>query len=322
MKNKYCFTAVLLLVISLCAAIFTSSYVKHHEKDSGEDLTVVTSFYPMYIATVNIVGDCKGIQVKSLSEPQTGCLHDFQMTPEDMKLLSTADAFIVNGGGMENFLTEVAEQYPTLAVIETVSDNTDILEEGHRHEDKEQQEHSHGNSHLWMSVKHYREQVATITEALCKIMEQQEGIPSNDEIIAGMKANARKYDAKLAELENEQQELIEASQGRNVISFHEAYEFVAEDYGMQIVYTLNLDEERQVSAGEVADVLEAMKQHHTDIVLAEELYGRKLADTLQKETEVTVVYLDTLVRGDYQPDSYIRGMRQNINRLKDAFGVN
>lgn len=326
MKNKYCFTAVLLLVISLCAGIFTGSYVKHHEKDSGEYLTVVTSFYPMYIATVNIVGDCKGIQVKSLSEPQTGCLHDFQMTPKDMKLLSTADAFIVNGGGMENFLTEVAEQYPNLAIVESLSEIRDVDKEAHSHafeeEQKEEHEHSHENSHLWMSVKHYREQVAVITEALCEIMEQQEGFLSNDEIIARIKANARKYDAKLAELEREQQEVIEASQGRNVISFHEAYEFIAEDYGMQIVYTLNLDEERQVSAGEVADVLKAMKQHHTELVLAEEIYGKKLADTLQKETDVTVVYLDTLVRGDDQPDSYIKGMQQNINRLKDAFGVN
>lgn len=45
----------------------------------------------MYIATLNIVDGVEGVRLENLSEPQTGCLHDFQLTPEDMKLLSTAD---------------------------------------------------------------------------------------------------------------------------------------------------------------------------------------------------------------------------------------
>lgn len=58
----------------------------------------------MYIAAENIVGDAEGVTLTNLSEPQTGCMHDYQLTPEDMKLLSRADVFIVNGGGIENFV--------------------------------------------------------------------------------------------------------------------------------------------------------------------------------------------------------------------------
>ena len=81
-------------------------------EEDTEKVIVVTSFYPMYIATENVAGDCTAIEVKNLSEPQTGCLHDFQLTPEDMKLLSTADMFVINGGGMESFLDDVTKQYP------------------------------------------------------------------------------------------------------------------------------------------------------------------------------------------------------------------
>ena len=90
----------------------------------GETVTVtvtgtqtdVTSFYPMYIAAENVIGDADGVRLENLSEPQTGCLHDFQLTPEDMKLLSTADVFIINGGGIESFMKEVAEAYPNLKI--------------------------------------------------------------------------------------------------------------------------------------------------------------------------------------------------------------
>ncbi len=97
----------------------TGWYVSQtQEQTDGQELTVVTSFYPMYIAAENVIGDADGVRLENLSEPQTGCLHDFQLTPEDMKLLSTADVFIINGGGIESFMKEVAEAYPNLKIIE------------------------------------------------------------------------------------------------------------------------------------------------------------------------------------------------------------
>ena len=61
-----------------------------------------------------------------------------------------------------------------------------------------------------------------------------------------------------------------------MILFHEAYAYVAEDYGLQVNYLLDLDEERQVSAGEVSDVLSAVRKGHVKYILAEELYGKSL----------------------------------------------
>ena len=48
--------------------------------------------------------------------------------------------------------------------------------------------------------------------------------------------------------------------GQEVIIFHEAYAYVAKDYGLEVAMVMDLDEERQVSAGEVAEVLEEIKE--------------------------------------------------------------
>lgn len=286
-----------------------------------------------------------------MSRRQAVC-HDFQLTPEDMKLLSTADMFVINGGGMESFLDDVTKQYPKLNIVETIADeadeaDTDGRETIHGHEDtpdhaeetehthsheedadehgNEEGSHEHGgekgshdhghthdNAHEWMSVSHYRSQVEKIKDALC------EAFPEYQEVF---QENAKAYDDKLAALQAQQEEIARAASGTKIIIFHEAYEYVAEDYGLDICYTMDLDEERQISAGEVADVLKEINENDVKIILAEELYGSKLAETIQKEADVNVYYLDTLVRGDYDKESYIKGMQENINILKAAFGV-
>ena len=140
----------------------TGWYVSQtQEQTDGQELTVVTSFYPMYIAAENVIGDADGVRLENLSEPQTGCLHDFQLTPEDMKLLSTADVFIINGGGIESFMKEVAEAYPNLKIIEAC-ENISLLsgeeDDTHHHEGETEEEHAHGdvNAHAWMRHRYRR----------------------------------------------------------------------------------------------------------------------------------------------------------------------
>lgn len=302
MKNKYVFVAVMLCAILVVGMGLTNIYVScNEEKKEAQELTVVTSFYPMYIAALNVIGDTPGIRLENLSEPQTGCLHDFQMTPEDMKLLSTADVFVINGGGIESFMEEVASSYPKLQVVEAC-ENLELLEDG-----------DECNAHAWMSVAMYRDMIQEIARKLGEVDEAHREL---------YEANAENYDAKLALLQSRQEELVENASGTDVILFHEAYDYVAEDYGMNVCYVMDLDEERQISAGEVAEVVTAVKEDGVSLILAQELYGKSMAEAVQKETEVNVIYLDPLNRGEYEADSYLTGMEHNIELLEQYFTDN
>ena len=61
-------------------------------------------------------------------------------------------------------------------------------------------------------------------------------------------ANAKAYDAKLAVLEEKINSIKSLTNGQNIIIFHEAYAYVADDFSMNACYLLDLDEERSVSA--------------------------------------------------------------------------
>lgn len=301
-KNKYVFVLVMLVVITVVSGLLTNIYVRESgSKQEEQTLTVVTSFYPMYIAALNVIGDTDGVHLQNLSEPQTGCLHDFQLTPEDMKLLSKADVFIINGGGIESFMKDVAKSYPDLTIIEA-SEGIDLLED----EGEE-------NAHAWMSVATYEEQVNHIAEGLAAADEKH---------ASDYQKHADAYVVKLGALKERQQKVAEKIKGQSVILFHEAYDYVADDYGLDVAYVLDLDEERQVSAGEVADVLAAVRDDHVKYILAEELYGKSMGDTVEKETDAKVIYLDALNRGDYDADSYIKGMSANIDLIEQYLTQN
>ena len=344
MKNKCKFVGIMFLCILTVCTLAVMAYERAYEHTEGKTgvvggvsgasdstkntdeaddmLTVVTSFYPMYIATLNIVDGVDGVRLENLSEPQTGCLHDFQLTPEDMKLLSTADVFVINGGGIESFMSDVAKAYPKLDVVEACEDvallSDDEADSDHDHdhdadaEADSDHDHDHGdeNAHAWMSVPRYRTMVKTIASHLAQ----------KDEAHAEeYYANAEKYDAKLAKLEKEQDSLKDLTGGQNIIIFHEAYEYVADDFSMNACYLLDLDEERSVSAGEVKQVIGAIKDDGVSVILAEELYGKSMGDTVSRETDVHMVYIDPLNRGEYDKDSYLDGMEHNIELIKDAF---
>lgn len=303
----------MLLSILVVSFGFTNIYVSHNQQTKDEDFVVVTSFYPMYIAAMNVVGDTDGVTLKNLSEPQTGCLHDFQLTPADMKLLSTADVFIINGGGIESFMEDIAKQYPDLVVIEACEEIELLCEqEAHDHEvENSHDDHNHDvNAHAWMSVKNYRKQVENITNGLAA---------AAPDFAESFLANAGNYDRKLEELQVEQKELLTLTQGEEVIMFHCAYDYVAEDLSLEVAFCMDLDEERQVSAGEVAEVLEVIEHHGVKYIFAEALYGTDMCEMVQKEADVTVVYLDPLNRGEYDKDSYLVGMRNNLKLMQEAF---
>ena len=310
-KNKYLFVLWMLLAITLAGGIFTGIYVKSGNQD-GDDgkIQVVTSFYPVYIAAKNIVEGSKGVALENLSEPQTGCMHDYQLTPQDMIMLSKADLFLVNGGGIESFLSDVGKSYPELS-IRAAAEGLSLLEEsgqgsgGHSHGEERPSGDAvvtegdfYGiNAHGWMDTGIYIGMVKNIADFI------SEADKGNQELY---QENAKAYCEKIERLSAQIEELEKELKGdiinvrftgKNIVIFHE---------------------ERQVSAGEVADLLEELTENHVSVVLAEELYGKDMGETVEQETGCNVYYLDTLVRGDYGADSYLKAMQKNIDIMREA----
>ena len=301
-KSKYLFVLLLLISISVVLLCGTFFYVKLNNKESDDsEFLVMTSCNPVYLATINVVGDAEGVTVQNLSQPTTGCLHDYTLTTEDMKNLSKADVLIVNGGGMEGYLEDVVEAYPNLPIIDTfeaveedypviIEEEAEEEEEDHSHGTSEEHHHDEGaNSHIWMSEEIYAGQVQAIADGLAALDS------SNASVYA---SNADTF-ISVMDSQIDNQGLDETLSGANVAVLHEAFAYTAQSLGANIVATMDLDEERQVSAGEVSDFIDAINENNVQVVFAEYDYGHAMGELITEQTDAKVVYLETLVHGDY-----------------------
>ena len=128
--------------------------------------------------------------------------------------------------------------------------------------------------------------------------------------------NVRKYTAALDKIDK--QGLDETLNGANVAILHEAFAYTAQSLGANVVATMDLDEERQVSAGEVSEFIDAINENDVKIVFAEYDYGNAMGKLITEQTDAKVVYLETLVHGDYSGLDYISTLNENYARIKSA----
>ena len=254
--------------------------------------------------------------MSNLTENQTGCLHDYQLTPGDMKLLSEAEALVVNGAGMELFTEKILKEFTELPVITAASGVELLCETGHTHEQDEHEdaedEHVHGhaeNGHVWMDVERYREQAVNVCTELVTLFPEEK---------ASILSAWRKYDTELLELSAETEELREKTEGIHVVVFHDAFVYLAERLGMEVIEVLALDEETVPSAGEIAQLIEEIHHHDETFLMIEERYASH-TEKIVKETGAKVLYVDPLVTGTEDADSYVAGMRKNLETVRKAW---
>lgn len=288
MKKNFLAAAVLLpLALSSC------SEAEH----SG--IRVTASFYPVYIIAENVVGEVPGIDLRSMAQPQTGCLHDYQLTTTDMRSLEDTDLFIVNGGGMESFLDNALELFPELDVIDTSAGVTSLDGHDHGHTD-----HDHGeNSHYWMYPENAVVQAENICGALSEICpEYADEFRQNTDAFKESVSGIETFDGK----------------GISVCVFNEAFEYLHLSYGFDVAAVVEMDENETPSAKELAEIITEINEGGIDLLIAADDASKTVADTIARETGAGVVVLDPVLTGDPVPERYTEAMNENARILKGS----
>lgn len=288
MKKNFLAAAVLLpLALSSCSETEPSC------------IRVTASFYPVYIIAENVVGEVPGIDLRSMAQPQTGCLHDYQLTTADMRSLEDTDLFIVNGGGMESFLDNALELFPELDVIDTSAGVTSLDGHDHGHTG-----HDHGeNSHYWMYPENAVVQAENICGALSEICpEYADEFRQNTDAFKESVSGIETFDGK----------------GISVCVFNEAFEYLHLSYGFDVAAVVEMDENETPSAKELAEIITEINEGGIDLLIAADDASKTVADTIARETGAGVVVLDPVLTGDPVPERYTEAMNENARILKGS----
>lgn len=321
-RNKYVLTFLLLCIMSIASfVIIKTGNANNLQK---KNYVIVTSFYPIYIAALNITDGIDDVEVYNLTNNSTGCVHDYQLSSKDLKLLDKADIVIVNGAGMENFLEDIINYYEELYVVtatEGVELLSEVTEEDKSEEIHDNSAHKHSenefNAHSWMDVSLYIQEVENITEAL---------VEQDPHHKVQYEANFEKYKKKLNKLSEQAMDINHSILTRGqkpneygVVLFHEAFEYLEKLCNFHIEEVVDMDENTALSAAQISNIIDKANSGNVQFIIADENTGRAAAEAVKGECSVKVLYLDPLTTGEDDKDSYINGMGRNLEILKEAF---
>lgn len=297
----------------LCAAVCLTGFsgCGTPAKESSR-LKLLASFYPIAIMALNITDGVEGVAVESMAQQQTGCLHDFQMTTGDMKKAETADAFLINGAGMEGFLDKISDQLPELPVIDS-STGIPLIASGedHHHDGGEGHDHDQEdyNPHLWVSITNCMEQVRNLSEGIIALDPEHE---------AEYRENTETYLEKLSALRDKMHSALDHVKNKDIITFHEAFPYFAEEFGLHIAAVINREPDSQPSAKELADTIRLVRETGVKALFVEPLYPETSADIIAAETGAQVYVLDPAVSGEWDKNAYLTAMESNLQVLEQA----
>ncbi|MFA6142019.1 MAG: metal ABC transporter substrate-binding protein [Candidatus Omnitrophota bacterium] len=293
-----------LLIFSIAVMLIVSCFIAERDESMAADanankINVVASFYPIYIMAINICKDVPGVTVKNLTPPMSGCLHDYSITTNDMKKLVGADVFIANGAGMESFLNKIVAQYPSIKIA-TLADGIPLIKgEGNEGD----------NPHIWVSISDAMLQVKNLGKAMETFDPEHKDLYSK---------NTDAYVAKLEVLRSRMQSELAPFKGKKIVTFHEAFPYFAQEFGLEIAAVVEREPGSEPSAKELAETVDLIKNSGIRSLFSEPQYPVTAADTIARETGATVYVLDPMVTGSDDPDAYLNIMEKNLTVLKKA----
>ncbi len=233
MKRKI--TVLIALLLCAAAAVFCFSGCGKDTAQNGR-LRVVTTIFPEYDWTREILGDAeKDIDLQLLIGNGVD-LHSYQPSMDDIMLVTNCDVFVYVGGESDKWVTDALAQASNkdmkvvklMDVIGSAAKTEETVEGMQKHDD-EDHDHEHEEAeydeHIWLSLKNASLSCDAITDALSKAMPDKAAL---------FKANNESYKKKLSDLDAEYMEAVQkGSTDTIVVGDRFPFRYMTEDYGIK-----------------------------------------------------------------------------------------
>lgn len=309
-KRKMGAVALLMAGIVLVSGIITA-FTGVSPSTADADLRVVASFYPVYIAARNVIDGADGVSLDSLAGPRTGCLHDYQLSPQNQIALEQTDVLLLNGAGAEAFLEDTLTALPRLHTVDLSAGVELLSADGHDHDHADESDHDCVyNEHIWTSPARYAAQVQNLCDGLCAID------AANAETY---RANTARYLEQIGAVQAELDALAATLLGADCLIFHQSLVYLAADLGLPVVAAIPIGEDTAVSAATLAQAEQAIDPQRPLWLLYDDQFATDDYDYLaQKAAKSRRLVLDTAVQGEVDKDAWLTAMRTNLERLRTA----
>ena len=333
--------AILIVVCCILAAILAAAFLvprgsKKPEGAGAEPVRkLICTTYPVFLL-VRDVAEGGPIRPELLLPPDTGCPHDYSLTPGDLMKLSGGKTFLIrNGLGLDDSLWETAlSANPELKSVALTEDIAGVIHEEEDDGDEDHEEHAahgheaaasctdpecghhhhhhgHENGHLFASPDTAAEMVRNAVRALSGFD------PENASLY---EKNGKKIQAELLALAEEFRSAGLA--GRKIAVQHDIYAYLARLCGMEMEVSLRAEESQSLSPALIARLCKQIREKKVTVLYAEPQYSKETAELIAREAGIAYSVLDPCASGPADPEHgyYQKVMRKNLETLRGGNG--
>lgn len=253
------------------------------ESKEAKKPLVLTTFTVIQDIAANIAGDFCDVQSITKAGAE---IHDYEPTPEDLKLAQKANLILNNGLGLERWF----ERF----VADSTAERVDLSQGVTPMNISEGEYAGEANPHAWMSPANGQIYVDNIVKGLSAL------VPDHADDFA---KNGEKYKDKLQKISSDlTEELSSLPQNqRTLVTCEGAFSYLCRDTGLNEIYLWPVNASEEGTPQQIAKVVEEVKKQQVRAVFCESTVSPKAMQQVADETgailktdEAHMLYVDSL----------------------------
>lgn len=294
--------AIMLSGLSSCTQSITENSV------NGDQPKVVSTSTIIADLTEQIGGD--EIDHQGILQPGADP-HVYEPVPQDSIALEKADLILYNGYNLEPGLIKLMKAASTSGKKVAVGEVIKPL-------DFQYKGQTQPDPHVWGTAKNAILMVNKIRDELIALSPE-------DAVI--FNKNATQLTEELTQLDRwiQQQIATIPPQNRKLVTTHDAFQYYAHAYGLEVIGTLiGISTEEQPSAKTVKTLANSIQTTGVPAIFAETTINPKLITTVAEESGVKLapeqLYSDSIGSPGSEGDSYVKMLVKNTKTIVEALG--
>lgn len=267
-------------------------------------LQIVTSFYPLYFFTTQIVHDKADVHniTPAGAEP-----HDYEPTTRDMVKIENSQILIINGGKFEAWADNVQnildKQNISIINISEHLANQDTVEKNIQTRDP----------HFWLDPILAKKEAELIFQNLII------ADPVNTNFYTD---NSKILIDKLENLNTKFKTELSNCQKKHIVTSHAAFKYLAQRYNFNQISISGLSPDEEPTPKQLADIADLAQKNKIQYIFFESLINPKLANTIAQEIGANTLVLNP-IEGLTDEEikngkNYFTEMQNNLTNLKIA----
>ena len=283
-------------VLALSACGGTGGATGGEGADDG--IEVVAGFYPLEWAAARVGGD--RLSVRSLTPPGAEP-HDLELTPQDVGSVAEADLVVYLAGFQPALDESVESEAGDRGWDAGEAADLSLTAEG---------EDADGavDPHFWLDPV----RLAAVGDALAARLGEidPDGASTYEENAAALRGD-------LEDLDSEMQAELDDCQVPTLVTSHDAFGYLGERYGLEVVGISGLSPSEEPSPGQLAEIATLVRDRGITTIYTETLVDPSVAETVAAEAGAKTAVLDPLegLTDESAGSDYLEVMRANLDVL-------